>query len=273
MNLYNIISLHGDEIDLYNTNLKLFEIINNIYYPYGEDFFTIDHGDIYINFFRRLGDVYYFIITSIRTNLIVGVACAILRTYNNRIFWYLCDLKIDLKHRGKNLPLQLFIQMAPPLLTISTSGYCISMDPTSNVITKIFEQITLFDINLCNIKKAPKLFIYNISKSIFEQHSILFAQIFGDYKFLSLNKVKNLTLKSNNKRIKLFHLQHGPFCDNYSIDIYNVPDDSQIMFCITENSILVKQLLNFNIHHSASATIFYRNMNYFDWNYILTSEI
>lgn len=273
MESYDIALLLNNTIDTYNVNLKLFEIINETYYPYGNDFFSISHGENYIQFFRRLGCVYYFIIISKTSKLIIGVACAVLRTYNNHVFWYLCDLKIDKQHRRLQLPSLLFFKMYPVLSQICLSGYCISMDPTSIIIAKIFDQITLNNINFCNIKTGPKIAIYTVNKNIFTVNANLFKNIFGDYTFLSLNGIKNLTLKSTNCSINIFHLQHGIFADNNGQVIDSIPDNAECMFCIPYNTQAIDNLANINIISNVSATIFYRNMDYFNWKNILTSDI
>lgn len=282
-NDYHFICLAGKELDIYNPNLKLFEIKMSQKYPLGNDFFRIDHGHNYLSFFKRLGKVYYFIIQHIQSKLIIGTACAILRKINNINFWYLCDLKIDQNHRGQNLTYQLIVQMFDKLSSKCDKGYFISMDPSSLQILHIFKKL-----NKDLVEK--KLLIYSVSSKLMTSIEKYFNHFFGNISYLSLGGTKDLILESTNQPIPLYHLQHGPCSALGTLKLTTLPclqrsrlrkgravpilsPESTIMFCLPDNSPLVDILEMDNIKTDISATIISWNMDSFDWHQILTSNI
>ena len=86
----------------YSSALQEFE--KEFDYPLADKRFTIMHGDNNINyfeFFKRLGDVSYFIVE--KNNVIIGAGVAILKNIkdngNNIKYWYLGDFKITKAYR------------------------------------------------------------------------------------------------------------------------------------------------------------------------------
>lgn len=288
---YNFVNLENNELDLYNPNLKLFELAMSQKYSMGNDSFTIDHGKDYCAFFKRLGDINYFIIQHIDQKNIIGSACAILQKYQlscslpaikkELTFWYLCDLKIDKQHRGQNLTTKLFTQMFFKFVRKSHRGYLITMDPGSQQIIHIFNNMKkLFSSSI----SLTKLLIYTVSLSTMKEIERFFTCAFGDISYLSLQGTKDLILTSTNKPINLYHLQHKTKINSTSgtppvsesennKKINELPEDATIMFCFPKNSSLEIILNSYNIKTDITATIMSLAMNFFDWHDILTSNI
>ena len=82
----------------------------SIRYPYGRDFFSIDHGEDYLAFFNRLGKPHYLVAG--QDEKPAAMACGVLRNLDGTKVWYLGDLKVDPAYRGRRLPAKLFIQGA-----------------------------------------------------------------------------------------------------------------------------------------------------------------
>lgn len=273
---YQFIRLSSEEMSASdsetNTLLKIFEQQMSQLYPLGQDTFRIDHGINYFAFVQRLGEVFYFVIhEATTTETIVGTGCAILRAYNGTNFWYLCDLKIDPQHRGQNLTLQLFIRMFLPLISKSSKGYLISMDPSSKQIIKIFDKIDSV-VNL-GIVPNPVLFIYSVTKSQMTQLEPYFKIAFGQISYLSLIGIKDLILSSTQEKLNLYHVQHGPFGTDRGTSLPNLPDSATVMFCLPKDSAFMEILNDYQIQTNVSATVISHGMDFFDWHWILTSDI
>jgi hypothetical protein len=280
---YNFINLTENDLELFNPNLKIFEIKMQQVYPLGSDFYIIDHGNNYFAFFRRLGDVNCIIIQHNDIKIIIGTACAILRKYslktpdkstqkkNEIYFWYLCDLKIDEKHRGQNLTFKLFTHMIHKFMGISNRAYLISMDSNSKQIIHIFDGL---------VKHLPlkitytKLLIYSVSLQIMKEIERYFVCAYKDISYLSLAGTKDLILSSTNKTLELYHLQHSTFASkNNTQKLNELPENATIMFCFPKNSPFEIIFDTINLKTDISATIISWGMNFFDWHEVLTSDI
>lgn len=273
---YEFLDLNYSELDIFNSNLKLFEKKLEQEYPLGTDSFMIDHGEDYFAFFKRLTNINhikYYLIKHKNTGLVVGTSCAILRNYSmdklSTKFWYLCDLKIDQAHRGHNLTLTLFATEFYNLKSVTNRGYLISMDPSSERIVKIFtkiQNILAIDIDF------GKLLIYSVNVEQMRKIEKFFAVAFGQISYLSLKEKKDLILSSTKKPINLFHLQHGFFAE-HGVSLEDLPPDATVMFCFPDNSLIKEIISNFDIETDITATIISHKMKFYDWHDILTSDI
>lgn len=265
---YYFTLLTNSELELYNSNLKLFELKMNQWYSFGNDSFTVNSGKKYHAYFKRLGIVNYLLIHHDCSKLIIGTSCVILRRYPNNefLFWYLTDLKIDKDHRNQNLTIKLFKSMFYKFSRISKSGFLVCMDPESQQLIHIFKDI--------KDQNHIKLLIYLIPVTLFKFHEQKFIGIFGKISYLSLYGEKDMIFKSSNRVMNIYHLQHGIFSAKDGIDeISNLSESSNIMFCIPKNSSFEKILDDLNIYASSTATIISWHMDFFDWNQLLTSNI
>lgn len=277
---YNFIDLEEDELDFYNINLKLFEIKLQQKYPFGLDYFTIDYGNNHFTFFKRLGNIHYIIIQHIEKKFIVGTVCVILRKYPHRdqdmqnneiLFWYLCDLKIDINHRGQNLTIKLFKHIIDKYMRKYCRGYLITMNPDSQHFFHIFNNMNKY----ISLKFThTKLLIYSVPINIMREIEKYFTCVYNDISYLSLAGTKDLILTSTNKSMELYHLQHSIFASKNGVKKLNeLPENAIIMFCFPKNSPFQIIFDNLNIKTKFTASIISWGMNFFDWHNILTSDI
>ncbi|XWV24892.1 hypothetical protein QJ856_gp0891 [Tupanvirus deep ocean] len=279
---YNFIDIQGEDLELFNPNLKLFELKMSQTYPLGNDSFCIDHGSDYFAFFKRLGNVHYIIIQDDDTKLIVGTACAILKECSapknasqaikkSIQYWYLCDLKIDEQHRGQNLTSKLFMQMFYKFISITKRGYSISMDPNSKQIVHIINNLPK---HLPIKFTMKKLLIYSVPVEIMKVIERFFVCAYDNVSYLSLSGVKDLLLTSTNKPMEVYHLQHGIHAATAGIKkLTEIPITATIMFCFPESSPFQTIMDSLEIKTDITATIISCGMNFFDWHEILTSDI
>ena len=261
-NRYSFEIIDNNNLDKYNNELKLFEKETKQKYPLGNEFFTIDHGVDYFAFFKRLGEVNYFIIRS--ENKIIGTGCAILKDDK---YFYLCDLKIRKEYQGNNLSFKLFFSMYFKFKHISNSGYLITMNKKNNPVINIFMKFSF----LFNIKK-DQILIYKLNTKEFDSVKNILKDHFGTISFLKLNGIKNIIIESEHKSqiMNLYHLQHHN-SGKYSLE--NIESDGVIMFSCWEKSSLVKLLNEKNITTDTTATILSSNMEDYNWDMLSTSEI
>ena len=106
--MIKIKALTQDNWFQYSEGLQKLENIAE--YPFGTDFFKIDHGPSYFSFFERLGDPLFQI--ALVDDRIVACASGVIRAIpvGNRITksWYLCDLKVHPDFRAQRIPAKLF---------------------------------------------------------------------------------------------------------------------------------------------------------------------
>lgn len=269
---YNFIQISHDKLDSYNDIVKDFELKLDQSYSLGDDSFTIDHGSAYFDFFKRLGKISYFLI--LHNHYIVGTGCAILRTNAdvNTSCWYLCDLKILPSHRGKSLPELLFMKMMIKCVQKSSKGYLVTMDKTDKKANPVIKLFTKIKDTIFQSIKFTTLQIYQVNvKQMLKLHSILEEQ-WMEISYLSLNGTKDLVLKSTNKPLNLYHLQHGPFASK-GVLLTDLPSDADIMFCCTETNKLVSLIRLIGIETSVTATVIHLLNDEFNLNWILTSDI
>lgn len=102
------VNLQSASREFYSTELQNFE--KKFTYALGDEWFNIIHGaketEDYFSFFEQMGDVHYFI--ACYNEKIVGAACAILRNGDEGKYWYLCDVKVLKKFRGKGILEKIF---------------------------------------------------------------------------------------------------------------------------------------------------------------------
>lgn len=251
-----------------NTKLKFFEEKLKHDYPLGDDYFNITHGENYYAFFERLGLIHMKLL--IDNNEIVGSGCGILRNikYKNDKkwpIWYLCDLKIDPKYRGKHMPFKMLLS-AKQKLNISNRIYGITMnknDDKENRVVKLSKKIPLL-----NFKSGGKLMIYSIDYDTLLKIRPIIERHRGNISFLSLLKIKDLILKSTGSPLPLLHIQWGD-----DVNIIQPISGYTYMFCCPINDPLYSELTNNNIITNTTAEIIQHNMDDCDWKFILTSDI
>jgi len=276
--LTNIISYNEYDYEIiceskfneYNNSLKKFEQKLSNYYHYADDYFRIDHGDQYMNFFKRLGKCKIHICSD--KNQIIGNAISILRNIKNiGKCLYLCDLKVDMKHRNKYIPFKL-INNGLNELEKTDKFYMIAM--TGKACDKLERFIYFMNsFSDYNITYAGLLYIYTIT---FDQLKYVDKDLekIDKYFFVSSANKKDLILKSTNKPMEILHINFNKYKFNATYDNFYLEPlkDHMYMFCLHENNKLVKVLKNKRITTDVTAKIFHNNMKS-DFGFIQTSDI
>ena len=262
-------SIHPSSLNNYNKELKQLESIME--YPYGKDFFKIDHGKSYFSFFKRLGLPYFNI--ALYNEKVIACGCGIIRQipYKNKMkkSWYICDLKVHPEFRGQGIPARLFKKKLIYHFLKCPRGYTISMDPLQgpNKVVKMIEKFPLFPL-----KKISSLHFFEFSKNEVMTLKSDIENIINDtVSFKSLSGIKDIVLKSSNTPLPLLHAQYGSMAD--SSTSLQMPSEGRYMFCAVDHSDLHHFFLHRNFQPSAKASILAYNMKFFDWNFILSSDI
>lgn len=258
--MIEIKEITGDIRTQYNSDLLKFE--EEFTYPFGEDKFKINHGADYFHFFDLIGTPHIF--AAFDNNKIVGVAIFVLRDFNKMPFWYICDLKIHPKYRGKGIPERIFLK-AIKYKSISNKIYGISMDSQM-----AGNKLINFSKRIKHLSLAHKetLFFYIVQAKELETLSEYIESKYGPYGFLSLSGIKDLIMQSNNEIYPLLHIVPINKANKKISDI----DGYDIMFCAESSSLTNQKMQEIGIKHVCTASII-SNMNLTNWNWILSSEI
>lgn len=274
---YEFLELAGDNLKLYNPNLILFDLQVSQKYSLGLDSYLNNYGTNYFAFFERLGQVNCFIIKHIDSKIIIGSVCIIFKnhiSYHKKTkrklhYWYICDLKIDNKHRKQGLTIKLFEHIYHRFSLISQRLYLIAMDPDSQQIIHIINKLQpTIHFKFKHKYKLTKLLIYTVPVIIMKEIERYFTCIFNKITYLALAGVKDMVLSSTGKSMNLYHLQH----DNRGKKLMDVPEDVSIMFCFPKDSPLEDIMNSHDIRTDITATIISWSMNFFDWHDVLTSD-
>ena len=264
--MIEIRSLTNNDFAEFGEQLQKLESIAE--YPYGDDFFRLDHGENYFAFFERLGSVLFHI--ALHQNRVIACAAGVLREINleGRMIktWYLCDLKVHPDFRGKQITTKLFTKNLARNYLKCSRGYAVSMNPADgkNAIVNLLRRLPL-----PLIKYAGKLNFYSFAEDQAKSIHPVLEKILGRISYLSLEGKKDLIMRSTNSRLQLFHIQHGSMAGNGS---QSPGEKGTYMICAFENSGL-DILLQKNFPVSATASIISHRMVVKDWNFILTSDI
>ena len=250
----------------FSPRLQAFE--NVAEYPYGDDFFKLDHGDDYFAFFARLGEPLFHV--ALDGERIAACAAGVLRTINidgkTTKAWYLCDLKVDKAYALQKLPAKLFRKNLFSNYLKCGRGYAVSMNPAKgkNRVVALIERFRWIPI-----RYAGKLNFYSFEqREAANFHDKLEAEL-GRISYLSLEGKKDLMMRSTGTRLPLFHIQHGALAES---TMEKPVKEGTYMICASENSRL-DELLKEKFPVSATASILAHRMQPKDWNFILTSDI
>lgn len=250
----------------FSRKLQAFE--NAAEYPYGADFFKLDHGENYFTFFERLGESVFHV--ALDREKIVACAGGVLRSIEiegkTTKLWYLCDLKVDGGYALEKLPAKLFGENLVSNYLKCSRGYAISMNPAKgkNRVVKLIERFKLIPIRC-----AGQLNFYNFDQTQAQNFHLKLAAELGTISYLSLKGKKDLIMKSTASRLPLFHIQHGAQAAG---NMATPCEHGVYMICAFENTAL-DNLLKTHFPISATASVLAHRMNPKDWNFILTSDI
>lgn len=271
----------------YNAELKDFEKRMQTYYPIGSDYFSINHGDNYYDFFRRQSD-YVKVYAYFDKGKIISTCCGILKTIergglekesrwlssDSDKVWYICDLKVDPIYRGQYLPFRMFLSSFIPNYFFSNKCYGITMNDGKHKVERLSKHMKLL-----NFKNAGNLNIYKVSYQQILWLEPLLEEYIGKIYYVSLDGVKDLTLNdTSSSKMKILHVSRKKSEASGFVSVIGQGYDRpifgyDIMFSCHEDDKLRYALDKVNITTDISASIIHANMDAYDWSLIETHEI
>jgi hypothetical protein len=247
-------------------------IEKTVTYPFGDDFFKLDHGIDYFAFFDRLGEVYYYL--ALEDDVLAATGAGILRQIPYRKgeipspAWYLCDLKVHPDFLRRRLSLRMIRQGIYPNILRCTNGYGISMNPGDGKPNRFVRLLQRFP--LVKFRCSTILEIYTLDAATMYNIEPLLIEHRGPISYLSLQGIKDLRLESKAQAIPLLHLQWGSTSKK---DVPSPMAGYKHMFCVPTDDELAKALSKMGIYPCASASVVSHGMDNSDWKFILTSDI
>lgn len=240
---------------------------STIEYPYGDDFFKLDHGSDYFAFFKRLGTIKFNL--ALHRNEVVGCAAGILRTIKfgtaEKRCWYLCDLKVRKDFLGMRIPSMLIRKNLFKNYIVCGRAYAISMNP-GNRENRVINLLKKF--SWLPFKHVATLNFYTLSYDEVLNIAPVLQVHFSSNSFLSLHGKKDLIMKSSGEAMPLLHFQHGQFAELGCGPTLG----SKHMFCATPNSKL-DTILKEKFQPQATASIIAHRMTDTNWDFVLSSDI
>ena len=246
----------------------LAQMEEEISYPLGLDRFSLHHGEDYFAFFKRLGDLHYYILEE--NNEPIFVMGLVLRSIQGKKCWYICDVKVHPKHRAKGLSKKVFLESYQDNIKICPRGYAVIMNPSDGSVPRHLTRFQTYPI-LKNMNIAGQLNIFSLEKEEMLYLKPTIQTYRGEIFFLSLKGKKDLVLQSSGKTMPLLHLQHGECLEEGFI---KPQEGYSHMFCTNKGDELDQELRERkNINPIASASIVEIGMKDWNWDFILTSDI
>lgn len=240
-----------------------------IRYPLGADRFEIRHGQDYFAFFRRLGELEYFV--ALEGETIVGVLAAVLRTLpsacGTKPVWYLCDLKA-FPGAQRGVARELFAAFDRMLAETDRprDTYAVSMNGAGgeNRLARVMNRWFSSPPTI-----AGKLELYSLPADEMRRVAPL-LETHGPIRYRSLAGIKDIVLESTGQPMPLLHVQHGALRGDGSSETM---DGAVHMFCLLETDVRNLELRRSRISPSATATLFVRFPTDIDFRCVRTSDI
>lgn len=242
-------------------------------YPLGDDFFQIDHGEDYFRFFERLGKMVYYVLVD-DVDGVVGAGSGMIRQVpfrageKVRSTYYICDLKIDPKHRGSNASLKLATHGFFRNYLKCPRGYAITMNDPTHKTNRIVHLAHKF--RWASITAEGPLLLYSLNQDEMNEHAPVVEKHRGPLSYMTLHGIKDIVLQSTGKPMDLAHVQFGPCAEQ---GMSEPQPDHVHMFCTPTADPFAEELEERGLVPSATATIINHRMPNCDWRFILTSDI
>lgn len=268
--MLDVIRLSAEELPAYGAQIAALE--RDVTYPLGTDRFSIDHGDDYFAFFRRLGLMHYFV--ALEEGELVGVLAAVERS----LPWqgdapapclYLCDLKRRPGAHGGGVLSALGGAFEASVGARGLGAYGVSMNANDGT-NRLARLLTRRDPAL---RAAVILTLFSLDADGARAAGPIVARHRGAAPtWLSLKGVKDIVLESSGQPMPLFHAQFGP-C-GARVGASRDPVDGAVhMLCAPSADGLTADLLRAGATPSASATVIARGMPGARFDFVLTSDI
>ena len=268
-----VLELSGDEYTKHQDSIRALE--QGLTYPLGNDRFVIDHGQDYFAFFRRLGDLAYFV--ALDKERVVAVCAAVLRRLSRfagaiaEKVWYVCDLKVHPDYRNQRISWQIFLHGFPAKYARCQRGYAISMNPGDGSANRVVQMATRFQ--LAPISLATTLGIYSLSAQEMRQAEGILGPQLGRFSYLNLAGVKEIVLQSTGTPMPLLHLQYGPGLDQRAARSTAPVDGHVHMLCLPASDPLSLELVEIGLLAGATASVVHHRMPRWSWRCVMTSDI
>jgi len=268
-----VLELSGDSFAKYQDSIR--ELERGVTYPLGDDRFAIDHGHDYFAFFRRLGELAYFV--ALDSERVVAVCAAVMRRLPRfagaiaEKAWYVCDLKVHPDYRNQRIPWQLFLHGFPGKYARCQRGYAISMNPGDGSANRVVRMATRFQ--LAPISLAATLGIYSLAADRMRDVEGVLNRRLGPLGYLNLVGAKDIILQSTGGAMPLLHLQHGPTAETGDALVPLAVDGHVHMFCLPSGDPLALELREHGVLPGATASIVHHRMPRWNWRSVLTSDI
>ncbi len=169
---------------------------------------------------------------------------------------------------------------------MTPAGYLVTMnkfvDPTTvleqpeNKVIKIFTKISKL-LNFRITRNSIVIYECNITQLLWISEMLIAH--YGPISFLKLSGVKDIVITDEQGKAKvcnIYHLQHHgkEIYGSHTIEqIEQESSDTVIMFSCLSTSLLVDKLKNVGIVTNVSATVLSNQMDMYDWDRLVTSEI
>lgn len=196
-------------------------------YPLGSRQYTISHGkesNDYFSFFKRLGEVHYFIIED-KENNVIGVGTNILKTITDNKetykYWYLTDFKFTNEYRKNGLLKKVLIKYFITTYFKCQRMITINMSPKKNnrILNKIKTLFSWFNIK----DKSYYFYEWDYYKFISDISTNYF--ITNNYLLYTNNGIKDIIIEGEAK--PLYHLVEKEYgLKNYSEHVFEINDEN-----------------------------------------------
>lgn len=267
--MLHVIRLTPNDEPLYRS--RIVSIEGDVTYPLGSDRFTIDHGDDYFAFFRRLGEVHYFVACD--GDDVLGVMAAVERTIgwggSSHSCLYLCDLKRRPGAGATVVLASLARRFEQHIGDRIRDGYGVSMNAADGQ-NRLVRILTRRDPEL---RCAARLNLFSLDAEQALRASPVIARHRGEApRWLSLAGKKDIVLQSSGTAMALLHAQFGP-CGSHEATLPDPVDGAVHMLCAPEGGPLCAELVEMGARPSASADVIARGMDGASFDFVLTSDI
>ena len=241
-------------------------------YPLGDDAFRISHGDNYLAFFERLGDVAYYALVD--DNGLAAVACGVLRKATEGLpaRWYVGDLKVRPDARGRHLPVALIRRAFVQNYLRCPRGYAIAMNPADGRVPPAVRAFAHF-------RWLPQSMLGTFQLDLFAADDDGLGAVWpllvaarGPAHLVDVARKKALRLVSSGQPLPLLHVRHGPVLPGDVVVDGPQPGHNH-MWCVPRDTPLWSMVLARGQVPMASATVVHHRLDGMDWSTIDTSEI
>lgn len=261
--------------------LSRFEALTQATYPLGQDRFRIKHGNDYLYFFKRMGELIYRTIRDENGDIIATSAIVLTNqpgltrhaTSTTHKSWYIGDLRVAPAHQGKGLSLSMFAEIAQNGLQRCSSVFAVEMGSGDSTILKLVQRA-----NLTQCFGMTTLSVYMIPRTTCLQNIGSLSLKYGDQEsiLLSLQGHKDIILESSGP-MKLYHLYpRSSLCDSDRFfelnELETLENEAVICTCAVQDSNLDKTLSSI-VSRASLARAVHKNMPFADWDKLSTAEI